>query len=131
MNKLYKENGFLSKEGRALVSPLEGALEAILSSPDVKDMSESELRTLGGSLSKIVGDAISNTIVNKSDIQNKLNAMTDAQFESYMTVKYGKNWIFHTATSEELSRCKSLASNKMEDVVDRMRAVIRNNYGKM
>lgn len=118
MSKMYKENGFLSPEGKSVVAPLEGALEALLSSPEVREMSETELRTLGGVLSNIIGNAISNVIVSRSVFQSNLDKMTDEQFELFMKTKYGDRWILQSVLPEELKRSARLNEQKNQDLLD-------------
>lgn len=66
MSKYFKDNGFLSEEGEELVADFKSSLSAMLVDAD---MSQSELQTLGSNLSKLVGDAISNTIQAKSELK--------------------------------------------------------------
>lgn len=110
MNKLYKENGLLSSHGENVTYGLSQALSKLLSDPHISEMSEHELRTFGGALQKIVGDAISNKIQAKKDLSSRFAAMSDEQFEGFLKVKYGPRWILVSMTPEELDRAMLLKS---------------------
>ena len=105
MSKLYKENGLLSEHGVVVTHPVKMALYKVLNQhEDIKCLSENELRTLGGALQKIVGDAISERIHFKSEVNKKLAAMSDEQFTGYLKAKYGSRWMLQSLTTEEFAR---------------------------
>lgn len=62
MSKMFKENGFLSDEGKAVLQPLHDALMEVMASPDIRGMSAQELLTLQGNLAKLIGDVLSGAI---------------------------------------------------------------------
>lgn len=62
MNKMFKDNGFLSEDGRKVLQPLYDGLVEVMSSPEVRAMSVQELQTLQANLAKLIGDAMSGAI---------------------------------------------------------------------
>jgi len=62
MTKMFKENGWLSEEGKKVLQPLHDGLMEVMSSPEVRNMSVQELRTLQANLAKLVGDTMSGAI---------------------------------------------------------------------
>jgi hypothetical protein len=62
MNKLIRQDGFFSEDGRNFVNPFNQELSKIFSSEEVKNMSTSELRVLGSLLHKAIGDAVINSL---------------------------------------------------------------------
>lgn len=59
MSKMFKENCFLSDEGKKVVQPLHDALQEVFSSIEVRNMSVTELQILGCNLAKALGDTVS------------------------------------------------------------------------
>lgn len=116
MNKLFAENGLLSADGKMVAQPLASGLESVFSNPQVKSMSEAEIRALGSNLSKMVGDFISERLQAKRDIANKFNEMNDAQFEAYLKVKYGDRWMLVTVTQDEMDRVRTMAAMSDERI---------------
>ena len=114
MNKLYNEDGFLSEEGVHATHPLKMVLYKILNqNEDIKRLEEHELRVLGGTLQKMVADAISERIQFKKEVNRRLEEMNDNQLAALLQAKYGKRWMLQTLTPEELSRVAKM-SNKEE-----------------
>jgi hypothetical protein len=62
MIKMFKENGFLSEEGKKVLQPLHDGLTEVMSSVEVRNLSLQELQTLQANLAKLVGDAVSDKI---------------------------------------------------------------------
>lgn len=76
MNKVFTDNGFLSDEGKKLLTPLKQELEKLLSSVDVQNMNEGDLRILSANLSKLVADKMSAQLsIKKSENQMKHETM--------------------------------------------------------
>lgn len=117
MSKLFKENGFLSEEGQQVLSKVKGALEDLFSSKEVKDLSETELRTLGSNLSALVGNTISDRLQAKREVIKKFEGMDDKQFQAYLVAKYGDNWMFQSLTPDELDRCPKLQQQEIENIL--------------
>jgi hypothetical protein len=110
MKNIFTGNGAVTEEGkRLLLIEFNAALENIMTSDAVSDMSESELRTLGSILAAIVADAVSFRISRRLQIATKLGMMTDQEFEVYLEEKYGSIWRFCTLTHEELARVPALS----------------------
>jgi hypothetical protein len=111
--KFFNDNGFLSEDGKRMLLEFNTAIENLMTTDEVDDMSETELRAMGSVLSKIVGDTITNRISRKLQETDKFTAMSDIEFESYLTNKYGNNWVFVSLTPEELSRVPALDLDKL------------------
>lgn len=62
MSNMFKENGFLSEEGKKVLQPLHDGLMEVMSSPEIREMSVQELQVLQANLAKLVGDAVSGAI---------------------------------------------------------------------
>ncbi len=113
MSKLYKENGLLSDHGVHVTHPVKMALYKLLNQhEDIKVLSELELRDLGGALQKIVGDAISERVNFKNEVQKKLDAMNDERFTGYLKAKYGSRWMLQSLSTEELERLPPASTDK-------------------
>jgi hypothetical protein len=117
MNKLFKENGSLTEDGHNFIKPLRMALSEIFLSNEAQDMSSSELLILGSMLSSIVADSVSERILAKNHLFNKINAMTDEQFEAFLKVKYGKRWMLSALTNEEQDRPPKLNKEKIANLL--------------
>jgi hypothetical protein len=63
---MFKENGFFSKEGDKVLHSFHYGLNEIMSTAEVRNMSVQELRVLQANLAKLVGDAVSNAICDRS-----------------------------------------------------------------
>lgn len=113
MNKMFKENGFLSEEGKKVLQPLHDELTELFSNPEVRNMSVSELRVLGANLAKAVGDLTSEAILARNQMSAKLAAMSDEQFEAYLKARYGEGWMFQSLTPEELERAPRLQTEEI------------------
>lgn len=61
MSRFFKENGFLSKEGKELLQYVRASLVELLASEEVSKMDESELAVLGSNLSTMVGESVFNS----------------------------------------------------------------------
>lgn len=66
MSTMFKENGFLSEEGKKVLQPLHDGLMEVMSSPEVRAMSVQELQVLQANLAKLVGDATSEAMYVKN-----------------------------------------------------------------
>lgn len=117
MSKMFRDNGFLSEEGKQVLQPLHDGLMEVISSKDVRDMSVAELRTLGANLAKAVGDVISEQIYARSQVSKRFESMTDEQFEAYLRAKHGDRWMFVTLTPAELERCPKLQQQEIENIL--------------
>jgi hypothetical protein len=113
MTKMFKDNGFLSEEGKKVLQPLHDELMELFSNPEVRNMSVSELRVLGANLAKAVGDLTSGAILARNQMAAKLAAMSDEQFEAYLKARYGEGWMFQSLTPEELERAPRLQTEEI------------------
>lgn len=66
MTTMFKENGFLSEEGKKVLQPLHDGLTEVMTSVEVHNMSVQELQVLQANLAKLVGDAVSGAIFVRS-----------------------------------------------------------------
>jgi|SRR6185369_5116035 len=118
MNKLYKENGLLSEHGENVTYPLKDALQRILFHNDIRALSEYELRTLGGALQKIVGDAISERTQAKRELASKFAAMSDDDFYAHLKNRYGEKWMLVSLNNEEFERLPRLSKEEIEAALE-------------
>jgi hypothetical protein len=116
--KLFKENTFLTEEGKEFLEPFQKALDAVFASPEGRELTISQIRILGSTLAHMVGDKVSNTIQERSDLTSKFNSMNDDEFKAYMEAKYGPRWIFISVTMEELERCTKLSENHAFSIME-------------
>src|SRR5258708_3683955 len=95
------------------------ALDNILESDQVSEMSEQGIRDIGVQLASLVGDAISKKVIKKVQISNRFAAMTDEEFETYLKDKYGEVWLFISLTPEEEKRAgiPVLTPEKIEEIL--------------
>ncbi len=114
MSKWFKENGFLSDEGKSALAEFSEALNGVLRSPEGQDLTDSELLALQANMAKIVGDLISNTLQARSEETKMLNHITDEQFESYLQEKYGDNWMLVGLTKQEQIRLSASFARRLE-----------------
>lgn len=116
-SKLYKENTFLTEEGKQFLAPVQEALDKVFASSVGRELTITQIRILGSTLAHMVGEKVSNTIQERSDVTATLDSMNDDEFKAYMANKYGEKWIFHTATTEELERCSKLAEDNAASIL--------------
>jgi hypothetical protein len=115
MSKLYKENGLLSEHGLNVTSQVKMAIYKLLNQNDeIKQLSEGELRTLGGSLQKIVGDLIAERIQFTNQVAKKFAEMNDKQFYGYLEEKYGDDWMLVSLSKEEFDRLPRLSHDEIQ-----------------
>ena len=122
-NKWFKENGFLSEEGNGLLLDFRTALDNIMESDDIHDMSDNELLILQSNMTKLVGDAIAKQLSHRQVRSAKIEAMTDEEFDAYLHDKYGDSWFVHGLEPEELARAKRIAYVNVEKAFAEMQAV--------
>jgi hypothetical protein len=127
-DKLYKDNGILTEEGKNLLAPVEEALRKVFASPEVREMSISQLRTLGSSLSHLVGETTSNVIQGKTELTNRMEKLTDEQFEAYLKAKYGDKWMLVSLTPEEFARVRPLSRESIEKALEEGRKAAEDYY---
>jgi hypothetical protein len=121
MSKWFKEGGFLNEEGKRVLIDFRSALDNILSKDEVREMTFSEVQTLGSNLHKMVGDAITDRISARMQFAKALEEMTDEQFEAYLKAKHGSVWNLITLLPEELARVRPLTDKQIEDAIEKGR----------
>jgi|SRR5579885_730370 len=126
--KFYKENGFLSEEGKKLLAPVAEALSKVFASADVREMSESQLRVLGSSLAHMVGETTTNVIQSKAEVTRRFEQMSDEQFEAYLKAKYGDKWMLVSLTPEEFARVRPLSKEEIEKALEEGRKASEEYY---
>ena len=126
--KFYKENGFLSEEGKKLLAPVAEALSKVFTSVEVREMSESQLRILGSSLSHLVGETTSNFIQSKAEVTRRFESMSEEQFEAYLKAKYGDKWMFVSLTPEEFARVRPISKEEMDKALEEGRTAAEEYY---
>lgn len=117
----FKEGGFLSEEGNRIVMDFRAALENIMSSDEVREMSFAEVQTLGSNLHKMVGDEVTNRISARLQFAKKLEEMSDEQFEAFLKAKHGSVWQLVTLLPEEIQRIRPLTDKQIEEAAERGR----------
>lgn len=108
---IFTETCGLNDEGKLVAAPLCKALKDIFETNEVKDMSSSEIRAFGATLSKIVGDTISNKLQEKLDKNIEVFKMTDGQFIDHLKSKYGPHYMLRTVTEEEYNRLAFISND--------------------
>ena len=129
--KFFNDNGFLSEDGKRMLLEFNTAIDNLLATDEVDDMSETEIRAMGSVLAKTIGDAIANRISRKLQEKNKFESMSDDDFEVYLKNKYGDNWAFMTLTPEEFERVPTLDLDKlfkdMQDIGESLMKHLNSN----
>lgn len=116
MSKYFKDNGFLSEDGKKLVQPVHDSLMEVLTSKEVRhEMSEAEIMTLGSNLAKAVGDHISELLFAKRQPSNQYTDMSDEQFEAHLKAKYGDKWMLVALTKEEFARLPKPSDEEIKE----------------
>lgn len=109
MNKMYKENGFLSEEGeRVFKEVLDSKISVLLK----QGQTEHELRLIGSLIQQRVGTAVADAVQAKRSITTKFAEMSNEQFEGYLRAKYGERWVLQTLTQEEFARLPHASTEK-------------------
>jgi len=114
MKKFFDEKGGLTDWAQRMMLDLHSGLDQLMTSDEVTDMTESELRLLGSHLSHIMGEIVSKKIARKLQRAKVFSELTDEQFEEYLQEKYGTVWRFVSLTEEEYERCPGI---KFEQIV--------------
>lgn len=114
MSKWFKENGFLSDEGKKALAGLKETLEGVLASPEGRDLTDNELQALQANVANMVGNLFSNTLQARSEESKMLDRMTDEQFELYLFEKYGDNWMLVSLTKQEQIRSSAAFARRIE-----------------
>lgn len=125
MKKLMKEDGTFTDFGKAETSHLKEAINMVLHHADTNEMNIGELRTLGSLIAKMVGDAVSERLQKKKEAVNKLQAMSDEEFTSYLQNKYGDGWRLKTLTSEEHERCPAISDAVLQAALEEGRKHVK------
>jgi hypothetical protein len=110
MNKLLKETGVLTDHGQEVVHDFKATLKNLLEKEEVNALNVSETRTLGSVLNAILGNAITNQIMEV----DKLTCLTKESLPEYLVTKYGKNWGFSSLTKEEYAFWFKLNPHNLE-----------------
>lgn len=118
MSKLFREDSFLSEDGKKVLQPLHDGLMEVISDIAVREMSVAELRVLGANLAKLVGDVISEQIFARTQNTNRFNTLTDEQFYAQLKAKYGEHWMLVTLTKDELARLPRLSREEMRASIE-------------
>ena len=112
---IFGENGALTPQGKQNFSMFMKIFQEIcFSKDDLLDMSESELRHVGGSLHKLVGDFISEASSFKQEEKDKYKNMSNKDFSEKMKEKYGKYWALKSLEYSELQRALTYSNYNEE-----------------
>jgi hypothetical protein len=118
MNKLFDNHSNLTPDGKRVFVEFDTALHNIMHCDQVNDMTESELLLLGTHMHKIIGEAITKKISQKKQLQHRLAAMTDQQFQDYLKDKYGEMWFITSLEPEECERVPLQDYDKMLEEIE-------------
>jgi len=105
----------LTVNNTKLLLDFNAALENLMATDEVHDMSEEEVQVLGTMLTLIVEETISKRLGNKKEEANQYSAMSDEEFQDHLTDRYGFNWALMTLTPEEMSRFPKLDLDKIRE----------------
>jgi hypothetical protein len=125
MNKLFQENGSLTKEGELFIVEFRHGLLEIAESDEIRDMTDDELRTLQANLAKLVGETIFKRVSRNIQFTNDLCVMSDEQFYAHLNKKYGTCWALHSLEKEERIRFSQADLQKLADDGDFINENIR------
>jgi hypothetical protein len=131
MKNIFNGNGVLTEEGKTLLLEFNTALDNLLGSDHVMDMTENDLQLLGSHLSSVVGNVISKRIGTKLQTKGQFAAMTDDEFYAYLEIKYGQLWKFLSLTNEEYHRVPRLTDEEIKKALEegaRHREAVENFY---
>ena len=124
MSKWFKENGFLSDDGKEALKDFQRALDEILISDEVEEMSQGELQTLQSNMAKMVGDTVSSVFRSRAEVEadkrnNPLWKLTNEEFYASLKAKYGDGWQLVGLTKEELNRCPPLSRKEIREALEK------------
>jgi hypothetical protein len=118
MKDFFNGNGVLTKDGLDLLLELNTALDNLMASDHVMDMTENDLRLLGSHLSSMIGNIISKRISTKLQTKTQFDIMTDDEFYAYLEQKYGQLWRLLTLTHEEYHRVPQLSDEDIKKALE-------------
>ena len=132
MKDFFNGNGVLTEEGKTLLLDFNTALDNLMASDNVMDMTENDLRLLGSYLSSVIGNRISKRISTKLQTKSQFDAMTDDEFYAYLQQKYGQLWRLLTLTHEEYHRVPRLTDEEIKSALEegaRQRKAVEDTFG--
>ena len=132
MKDFFNGNGVLTEEGKTLLLDFNTALDNLMASDNVMDMTENDLRLLGSYLSSVIGNRISKRISTKLQTKSQFDAMTDDEFYAYLQQKYGQLWRLLTLTHEEYHRVPQLTDEEIKSALEegaRQRKAVEDTFG--
>lgn len=103
-NGYFKETGVFTNDGESLTLEFKTAIDVLFDTEEVQDLTVSEIRLLGTNMMAMVADRVARRIAHKQQVANKLEAMSDKEFEEYLEEKYGSVWRFISLPVDELNR---------------------------
>lgn len=132
--KYFTETGFLTPEGKELISGFEAEITKILNQVD----GEQPVRIMGSILTKLVGEAVSSKLLKiltaknkKEKILSDLFKMTDEEFQKYLDDKYrptyGETWTFKVSlTKEEGIRYQPIVSKNTAEAMKESNRIMQD-----
>lgn len=120
--QLFQENcTSLTPEGEKFFAPLKQTLSELFSSEEFKSMSETQKHIVGSMISNLIGNHVSDSIRERTELVNMYSAMSDEVFETYLKDKYGAGWFFKTLTPEEFDRSRPIARANIAKIMEGVR----------
>lgn len=117
MNNYFNKNGTLTPEGKRLILHYTGAIDILFNTEECADLSMDELKVLQTNMLAYLNDKFARRLAHKQAIIDKLNQMSDQEFEAYLKEKYGSVWPLLTLSHEEYARVPVLSQEKIEQLL--------------
>lgn len=118
---MFVGNGELGEDGKRLIADFRYGLTQIMESFELEALSENDLRVLESNLHKLVGDAFTGKISYLLQVDGKLQAMSDQEFEAYLQEKYGSIWRETPLTPAELRRVRVPSHTEFQQALEQGR----------
>lgn len=100
----FTKNGKLTEEGERLILHYRGAIDNLFDTEECTDLSINEMKVLQTNMLDYLNSKFARRLAHKQAIIDKLNQMSDPEFEDYLMEKYGSVWPFLTLSHEECAR---------------------------
>lgn len=104
MGSYFNKDGTLTPEGENLLIHYRGAIESLFDTEECTDLSLEETKWLQKAMLTMLNDRCAKRITHKQKLIDRLNEMSQEEFEAYLQEKYGSVWQFLTLSHEELAR---------------------------
>ena len=117
---LVQDNGSITEDGRKLLEPLSNALESILYTPAMRELSDVDLKLFESVLFSKISEAVSKKMTHKKT--NTFDYMSDEQFSIYLKNKYGEGRsCLKSLTKEEFDRLPPIPDERIKEIINAAR----------